>query len=52
LSDRRALEKLSLGSGLITKIGQWPRARLQPEKPLGICRNGWRHVANLSGDQT
>jgi hypothetical protein len=41
-----------LGSGLITKIGQWPGARLQTEKPSDICRNGWRHVANLSGDQT
>ena len=45
-------EQHRLGSGLITKIGQWPRARLQTGKPSDICRNGCRHVANLSGDQT
>jgi hypothetical protein len=54
-SDARWMKKdhkNTLGSGLITKIGQWPRARLQTGKPSDICRNGWRHVANLSGDQT
>ena len=51
-STHLTYEPTWVGSGLITRIGQWPRERLQTWKPSDICRSGWRHVANLSGGQT